>query len=102
MLTGTELASGERAENKRRRISGRTSAKLWVAAGLAGIVFVGAWLKYSAKASGSSTGAPPPALPQGVVSKPLIADLRSRLGFLGQFSAVFPFGLSARVDVLSM
>jgi len=40
MLTGTEPASDERAENKGRRISGRTSAKLWVAAGLAGIVFV--------------------------------------------------------------
>ena len=59
MLTGTEPASDERADNKERRISGRTSAKLWVAAGLAGIVFMGAWLKYSPKASGSSAGAPP-------------------------------------------
>jgi hypothetical protein len=33
MLTGMEVASDERAENKGRRISGRTSAKLWVAAG---------------------------------------------------------------------
>ena len=57
MLTETELASDERADNKGRRISGRTSAKLWVAAGLAGIVFVGAWLKGSPGASGSSAGA---------------------------------------------
>ena len=41
MLTETELASDERVENKKRRISGRTSAKLWVAAALAGIVFAG-------------------------------------------------------------
>jgi len=54
MLTETELASDERADNKERRISG---AKLWVAAGLAGIVFVGAWLKYSPGASGSSASA---------------------------------------------
>src|SRR5260370_1571462 len=88
MLAGTELASDERAENKRRRISGRTSAKLWIAAGLAGIVFVGAWLKYSPGASGSSAGAPPAALPQVVVSKPLAQDIDTRLGFLGQFAAV--------------
>jgi hypothetical protein len=70
MLTGTELTSDEREENKGRRVSGRTLAKLWAAAGLAGIVFVGAWLKYSPGASGSSAGAPPAALPQVVVSKP--------------------------------
>src|SRR5882672_2473829 len=97
MLTGTELASDERAENKGRRISGRRSAKLWVAAALAGIVFVGAWLKYSPGASGSSAGAPPAALPQVVVSKPLVEDLDTQLGFLGQFSAVSQVELRAQV-----
>src|SRR5260370_33237991 len=87
MLTGTELTSDERAENKGRRTSGRTLAKLWAAAGLAGIVFVGAWLKYSPGASGSSAGAPPAALPQVVGSKPLAQDIDTRLGFLGQFAA---------------
>jgi hypothetical protein len=53
MLTGTELTSDERAENKGRRISEPTLAKLWAAAGLAGIVFAGAWLQYSPGASGS-------------------------------------------------
>ena len=48
MLLETELASDERVENKKRRISGRTSAKLWVTAAVAGIVFSGAWLKSSA------------------------------------------------------
>jgi hypothetical protein len=51
MRTETELASDERVKNKERRISGRTSAKLWAAAALAGIVFLGAWLKYSPRAS---------------------------------------------------
>jgi hypothetical protein len=59
MLTETELASDERVENRKRRISGRTPAKLCVAAALAGIVFLAAWLKYSPRASGSSAGAPP-------------------------------------------
>jgi multidrug efflux system membrane fusion protein len=97
MLTGTELTSDERAQNKRRRISGRTSTKLWVAAGLAGIVFVGAWLKYSPGASGSSAGAPPAALPQVVVSKALVEDIDTRLGFLGQFAAVSQVELRAQV-----
>src|SRR6266436_9813513 len=97
MLTETGLASDERAENKERRISGRTFSKLWVAAGLVGIVFVGAWLKYSPGASGSSAGAPPAALPQVVVSKPLVEDLDTQLGFLGQFSAVSQVELRAQV-----
>src|SRR5258708_8533034 len=97
MLTGTELMYDERAENKGRRTNGRASAKLWAAAGLAGIVFVGAWLKYSPGASGSSAGAAPAALPQVVVSKPLVQDLDTRLGFLGQFSAVSRVELRAQV-----
>src|SRR5260370_18588035 len=97
MLTGTELANDGREEHKGRRISGRTSAKLWVGAGLAGVVFVGAGLKYSPKASGSSAGAPPAALPQVVVSKPLVQDIDTRLGFLGQFAAVSQVELRAQV-----
>jgi len=97
MLTETELASDERADSKERRISGRTSAKLWVAAGLAGIALVGAWLKYSPRASGSSAAASPAALPQVVVSKPLAQDIDTRLGFLGQFAAVSQVELRAQV-----
>ena len=97
MLTETELVSDERADNKGSRISGRISGKLWAAAGLAGIVFVGAWLKYSPRASGNSTGARPAALPQVVVSKPLAQDIDTRLGFLGQFAAVSQVELRAQV-----
>jgi membrane fusion protein, multidrug efflux system len=97
MTTGTKLTSDERADNKGRRIRGRTSAKLWVAAGLAAVVFVGTWLKYAPRASGSSAGAPPAALPRVVVSKPLAQDIDTRLGFLGQFSAVSQVELRAQV-----
>ena len=88
MVTGTELTSDERAESNGGRTNRRASAKAWAAAGLAGIVVLGAWLKYSPDANGSSAAAPPAALPQVVVSKPLVQDLDTRLGFLGQFSAV--------------
>src|SRR5260370_14954179 len=97
MRKGEELASDGGAESNGPGTNGQASAKLWVAAGLAGIVLAGAWLKYSPKASGSSAGAPPAALPQVVVSKPLVQDIDTRLGFLGQFAAVSPVELRAQV-----
>src|SRR5215510_1810502 len=97
MVTETEPASHEREERLGRRTSGRALAKLCVAAGMGGIVLIGAWFKYSPRASGSSASASPAALPQVVVSKPLIVDLDTRLGFLGQFSAVSRVELRAQV-----
>jgi multidrug efflux system membrane fusion protein len=97
MATGTELTSDERAQSNAQRTNGRASAKLWVAAGIAGMVTLGAWLKYSPGASGSSAAGPPAALPQVVASKPLVQDLDTRLGFLGQFSAVSQVELRAQV-----
>src|SRR5258708_36344256 len=95
MVTGTEVTADERAESNGRRTK-RASAKLWVAAGLAGIALGGAWLKYSPGASRSSADTRP-ALPQVVVSKPLLQNLDTRLGFLGQFSAVSQVELRAQV-----
>ena len=97
MLSETELASDGRAESQEQRISGRTSAKLWVVAGVLGIVLVGAWLKYSPRASGSSAAAAPASLPKVVVGKPLEQELDTRLGFLGQFAAVSQVELRAQV-----
>jgi membrane fusion protein, multidrug efflux system len=97
MATETELTSGERKESNGQRTKGRASAKLWVTAAIAGMVILGAWLKYSPSASGSSAGAPPAALPQVVASKPLVLDLDTRLGFLGQLSSVSQVELRAQV-----
>jgi membrane fusion protein, multidrug efflux system len=97
MAAETELTSGERKESNGQRTKGRASAKLWVTAAIAGMVILGAWLKYSPSASGSSAGAPPAALPQVVASKPLVLDLDTRLGFLGQFSSVSQVELRAQV-----
>src|SRR5260370_28671149 len=97
MATETELTSDERAESNGRRTNGRASAKLWVVAGLAGIALVGVWLKYSPGASRSSADTRPAALPQVVVSKPLLQNVDTRLGFLGQFSAVSQVELRGQV-----
>jgi RND family efflux transporter MFP subunit len=97
MVTETELTSDERVENNGRRTNGRASAKLWVVAGLAGIALVGARLKYPPGESRSSADTRPAALPQVVVSKPLMQDLDTRLGFLGQFSAVSQVELRGQV-----
>src|SRR5262245_61668391 len=97
MTTETELASDEQAERIGRRTSGRASTRLWVAAGLAGIALVGGWHRYSRAASRSSADTRPAALPEVVVSKPLVQDLDTQLGFLGQFSAVSQVELRAQV-----
>ena len=74
----------------------RSQAKLWVAVGIAIAVVATAWLAYSYRQSDAAAFAPA-ALPQVVVSKPLEREVDSRLGFLGQFSAVEQVELRAQV-----
>src|SRR6516165_4298271 len=54
------------------------------------------WPGYSFPESGAAASTPA-ALPQVVVSKPLEREVDSRLGFLGQFSAVEQVELRAQV-----
>jgi multidrug efflux system membrane fusion protein len=63
-------------------------ARLWVAVALTLAVVATAWLTYSYRESDEAAAAAPAALPQVVVSKPLVREVDSRIGFLGQFSAV--------------
>jgi len=97
MVTETQPAFDERQESSGRRSNGRASAKLWIAAGLVGIALVSAWFKYSPGESRSSADTRPAELPQVVVSKPLVQNLDTQLGFLGQFSAVSQVELRAQV-----
>ena len=60
-------------------------------------VVAAAGLTYSYRQSDAAEPAAPHALPQVVVSRPLVRDLDSRLGFLGQFSAVDQVELRAQV-----
>jgi membrane fusion protein, multidrug efflux system len=56
-----------------------------------------AWLAYSYRESDAASPTSPAPLPQVVVSKPLVRELDSSLGFLGQFSAVDSLELRAQV-----
>jgi membrane fusion protein, multidrug efflux system len=64
---------------------------------IATVVGVALWLAYSHDQSDAAVTASPAALPQVVVSKPLVREVGSRLGFLGQFSAVEQVELRAQV-----
>src|SRR6201982_83079 len=88
---GTALVTGGSAGADRR-----SPAKLWAAVVLAIAVVAAAWLAYSYRQSDAAASAAPAALPKVVVSKPLVRDLDSRLGFLGQFSAVEQVELRAQ------
>ena len=56
-----------------------------------------ATLSYLYGRSDAATSSPPASVPQVVVSKPLARDINSRLGFLGQFSAIEQVELRAQV-----
>src|SRR5215470_17445926 len=60
-------------------------------------IVVTAWVAYSYRQGDAAASAAPAALPQVVVSKPLVREVDSRLGFLGQFSAVEQVELRAQV-----
>jgi RND family efflux transporter MFP subunit len=60
-------------------------------------VLAAAWLAYSYRQSDAAASAAPAAPPQVVVSMPLVREVDSRLGFLGQFSAVEQVELRAQV-----
>src|SRR6516165_11385421 len=85
---------------RRHRDPQVTQKKLLIAGatglGLAVAVIATAWLAYSSRQSDAAVSAPA-ALPQVVVSKPLVREVDSRLGFLGQFSAVERVELRAQV-----
>ena len=65
--------------------------------GMAVAVMATAWLAYSSRQSDAAPSVGPAALPQVVVSKPVVREVDPRLGFLGQFSAVERVELRAQV-----
>jgi multidrug efflux system membrane fusion protein len=82
-----EASKRSSAEEQGLRANRRSLTRLWVAVALTLAVVATAWLTYSYQ-SDEAAAAAPAALPQVVVSKPLVREVDSRLGFLGQFSAV--------------
>ncbi len=73
------------------------SARLRMTAAIAMVVVGSAWFAHSRGGNGSSADAPSAQLPQVGVSNPLMHELDTRLGFLGQFSAVDQVELRAQV-----
>jgi membrane fusion protein, multidrug efflux system len=92
-----ETANRSWAEQQGLRAHRRSPVQLWVAVGIAVAVVATAWLAYSNRQSHAAVPPAPAALPQVVVSKPLVREVDSRLGFLGQFSAVDQVELRAQV-----
>jgi RND family efflux transporter MFP subunit len=78
-----------------------TQTKLLIAGatglGVAIAIVATAWLTYSSHPSDAAAARTPAAFPPVVVSKPLVREVDSRLGFLGQFSAVEQVELRAQV-----
>ena len=60
-------------------------------------VVAATWLAYSFRQGEAAGSAAPATLPQVVVSKALLREVDSRVGFLGQFSAVEQVELRAQV-----
>ena len=79
------------------RAGRRSPARRWLALGLVVAVATTAWLAYPYPQIDAAASAVPAPLPQVVVSKPLVREVGSRLGFLGQFSAIEQVELRAQV-----
>jgi membrane fusion protein, multidrug efflux system len=75
----------------------RSPARLLVAAAVGIALVATGSLIFLYRQSDAAVSAAAPALPQVVVSKPLAREVDSRLGFLGQFSAVDQVELRAQV-----
>jgi membrane fusion protein, multidrug efflux system len=92
-----EARNSPAAREQGQRTDQRLPARLWIAA-VTAIAAVGlAWLAYSYRESDAAIPTSAASPPQVVVSKPLVRELDSRLGFLGQFSAVDSVELRAQV-----
>jgi membrane fusion protein, multidrug efflux system len=97
MVSGEELKTEGLAEKEPVQSNPRLPATVWIGTGITMVALVAAWLKYSPHANARPTSAEAVSAPRVVVSKPLIQNLDTRLGFLGQFSAVSQVEIRAQV-----
>src|SRR5262245_12307404 len=82
-------------DEPRRPGLARSRAWPWVVAALAVALAVVAWVGFSYRQGGRTAATMPPA--QVTVSKPLLRDVDTRIGLLGQFSAINRVELRAQV-----
>lgn len=97
MLSGDELKTERRADNKPPHSNRRLSATVWIGTAVIIIAILAASLKYSPHADAKPPRTTPGSLPHVVVSRPLVENLDTRLSFLGQFSAVSQVEIRAQV-----
>jgi RND family efflux transporter MFP subunit len=85
------------AGQQSRRTNKRSLAKPWILPGIVIAATAIGSVTYSHLETDVVANTGPATLPQVIVSKPLVRELDSRLGFLGQFSAVDRVELRAQV-----
>ncbi|APR38800.1 efflux RND transporter periplasmic adaptor subunit [Paraburkholderia sp. SOS3] len=98
MDTETELQDDQVKERDALHTRKRSPVKSWAGVLVVMAVIGGGWWFYQHRESKAlAANAKPAAPPQVTVSKPLVENLDTRLGFLGQFSAVDQVELRAQV-----
>jgi RND family efflux transporter MFP subunit len=91
-----DIGDGSDAEGPRRRPAGRSIAWAWAAGTMMTVLAALAWAGFSHRDGAQNVSATmPPA--QVTVSKPLARDVDTRIGLLGQFSAIDRVELRAQV-----
>ena len=93
----SETTNRSYAEDRERPPTRPSRRKLWAAAAAVVAAAAIAWVTKSYGVNDPGVLAPQAPLAQVTVSKPLVRELDSRLGFLGQFSAVDYVELRAQV-----
>ena len=93
----SETINRSYAEERERPAARPPRRKLWAAAAAVIAAAAIAWVIKSYGVNGPDAPAPQASLAQVTVSKPLVRELDSRLGFLGQYSAVDQVELRAQV-----
>src|SRR6516165_399732 len=93
----SETTNRSYAKEQERPATRRWGRELWAAAAAVIAAAAITWVTKSYGVNSPDNPAPQTLLPQVTVSKPLVRELDSRLGFLGQFSAVDQVELRAHV-----
>lgn len=93
----SETVNRSSVGERERRAARPPRTKLWTAVGAVIAAVVIACAAYSYSGNGPAAPARPAPLSQVTVSKPLVREVDTRLGFLGQFSAVDRVELRAQV-----
>jgi RND family efflux transporter MFP subunit len=93
----SETTNRSYAEDPERPAARLSRGKAWAAAAAVIAAAAIAWVTKTYDVNGPGALAPQQSLAQVIVSKPLVRELDSRLGFLGQFSAVDSVELRAQV-----